>query len=251
MSESFQTLRGSSIRLSRRRVCSSGLTSSQYLSRMIPESTIACSTCGDLLEEPLASAPRVQKPMTGSTPARLYQLRSKITTSPAAGKCRDVPLHVHLRLLALGRRRQGDDPEHTGAHPLGDPLDRAALAGGVAPLEDDADLRARRLDPLLHRDELAVQPPHLPLVLLAPQFAGIARGAFRRIVLALPFLAHGMPSVTARLGASARCASTGVGSAAWRRRSHLLVSTTTGRSAARPKHASHSLPVSEVVSRLL
>ncbi len=29
----------------------------------------------------------LQKPITRSTPARLYQLRSKITTSPAAGKC--------------------------------------------------------------------------------------------------------------------------------------------------------------------
>ena len=29
----------------------------------------------------------VQKPITRSTPARLYQLRSKITTSPAAGRC--------------------------------------------------------------------------------------------------------------------------------------------------------------------
>ena len=29
----------------------------------------------------------VQKPITRSTPARLYQLRSKMTTSPAAGKC--------------------------------------------------------------------------------------------------------------------------------------------------------------------
>ena len=29
----------------------------------------------------------LQKPMTRSTPARLYQLRSKITTSPAVGKC--------------------------------------------------------------------------------------------------------------------------------------------------------------------
>ena len=29
----------------------------------------------------------VQKPITCSTPARLYQLRSKITISPAAGKC--------------------------------------------------------------------------------------------------------------------------------------------------------------------
>ena len=53
MSVSFQILRGSSMRLSSRRVCSSGLTSSQYLSRMIPESTIACSTRGDRLEEPV------------------------------------------------------------------------------------------------------------------------------------------------------------------------------------------------------
>ena len=29
----------------------------------------------------------VQKSITYSTPARLYQLRSKMTTSPAAGKC--------------------------------------------------------------------------------------------------------------------------------------------------------------------
>ena len=28
----------------------------------------------------------LQNPITRSTPARLYQLRSKITTSPAAGK---------------------------------------------------------------------------------------------------------------------------------------------------------------------
>ena len=28
-----------------------------------------------------------QKPITRSTPARLYQVRSKMTTSPAAGKC--------------------------------------------------------------------------------------------------------------------------------------------------------------------
>ena len=29
----------------------------------------------------------VQKPMTRSTPARLYQLRSNRTISPAAGRC--------------------------------------------------------------------------------------------------------------------------------------------------------------------
>ena len=160
MSESFQILRGSSIRLSSRRVCSSGLTSSQYLSRMIPESTIAFSTAGTCSRNRSVCS-GVQKPITRSTPARLYQLRSKITTSPAAGKCADVPLDVHLRLLALGRRGQGDDPEHARAHPLGDPLDRAALAGRVPALEHDADLGARGLDPLLHRHQLAVQAPHL------------------------------------------------------------------------------------------
>ena len=40
---------------------------------------------------------------------------------------RDVALHVHLGLLALGRGGQGDHPEHPRADPLGDPLDRAPL----------------------------------------------------------------------------------------------------------------------------
>ena len=41
MGDSFQILRPSSTRLSRRRCCSSGLTSSQYFSKMMPESTMA------------------------------------------------------------------------------------------------------------------------------------------------------------------------------------------------------------------
>ena len=86
MSVSFQVFRGSLMRPSRRRVCSSGLTSSQYLSRMIPESTIAFSTAGTCSRNRSVCS-GVEKPMTSSTPARLYQLRSKITTSPAAGKC--------------------------------------------------------------------------------------------------------------------------------------------------------------------
>ena len=44
MSDSFHTFRGSCIRLSSRRVCSSALTSSQYLSKVIPESTIDDAT---------------------------------------------------------------------------------------------------------------------------------------------------------------------------------------------------------------
>ena len=46
MSESFQTFRGSLMRLSRRQVCSSGPTSSQYFRSRMPDSTIAFSTAG-------------------------------------------------------------------------------------------------------------------------------------------------------------------------------------------------------------
>ena len=62
MSDSFQTFRGSSMRLSSRRVCSSALTSSQYLISMIPESTIARSTAGAMLEEPFTSSWRYRTP---------------------------------------------------------------------------------------------------------------------------------------------------------------------------------------------
>jgi len=85
MSVSFQTLRGSSMRLLIRLVCSSALTSSQYLIRMMPDSTIARSTAG-VIRRNRSVCSGVQKPITRSTPARLYQLRSKMTTSPAAGK---------------------------------------------------------------------------------------------------------------------------------------------------------------------
>src|SRR5215472_471898 len=52
----------------------------------MPSSTTYSSNSGQTLRKRLCSAFE-QKPITYSTPARLYQLRSKITTSPAAGKC--------------------------------------------------------------------------------------------------------------------------------------------------------------------
>ena len=84
---SFQVFRPSVMRSLSRRVCSSWLTSSQYLMTMIPDSTIDFSTLGTASRNRRVSS-FVQKPITRSTPARLYQLRSKITTSLAAGKCR-------------------------------------------------------------------------------------------------------------------------------------------------------------------
>ncbi len=83
---SFHWRSGSSMRASNRLACSSLLTSSQYLRRMMPPSVMYSSNSGQTLRNALYCSFE-QKPMTYSTPARLYQLRSKITTSPAAGKC--------------------------------------------------------------------------------------------------------------------------------------------------------------------
>ena len=140
MGESFQILRPSSMRDSSRRVCSSALTSSQYLMKMMPESTIAFSTAGTAFRNCFTSSLE-QNPITRSTPARLYQLRSKITISPAAGQVRQVALHVHLALFPLGRRRQRDDAKDARTHALGDGLDGAALAGTSRPSKMTQTLR--------------------------------------------------------------------------------------------------------------
>ena len=111
----------------------------------------------------------------------------------AAGReALDVALDVHLGLLAIGRRRQRDDAEHTRAHPLGERLDGAALAGRVAPLEDDDDALARDLDPVLQPAELDLQLAQFLLVDLALELVRIvtilrhARRRWRRGETLLP-----------------------------------------------------------------
>jgi hypothetical protein len=82
---------------------------------------------------------------------------------------RQITLHVHLRLLALGGRGQRDHAEDARAHALGDCLDRAALARAVAPFEYDADLRPRVDGPFLELHELDMQTRKLLLILLSAQ----------------------------------------------------------------------------------
>ena len=82
----FHCRTGSSMRARNRRSCSSWPTSSQILIRMMPPSTTYFSTCGQSSRKRRCCS-SLQNPMTYSTPARLYQLRSKITISPPAGNC--------------------------------------------------------------------------------------------------------------------------------------------------------------------
>ena len=175
MSDSFQILRGSSIRLFNRRVCSWALTSSQYLITWMPESTIAFSTIG-VMSRKRSVCSGVQKPITGSTPARLYQLRSKITTSPAAGKC---DMYRWRYICDFSRSVGAGNATTRNVRGLTRSVIRligATLAGRVTPFENDADLRSGGPDPLLHRDELALEHLELGLVLLAPELAARFRG---------------------------------------------------------------------------
>ena len=85
----------------------------QYFRSRIPERTNMRSNSGtDLKNSSYSSG--VQNPMTFSTPARLYQLRSNSTISPAAGRCGDVTLEVPLRPLPIVGRRQRDHPADAG-----------------------------------------------------------------------------------------------------------------------------------------
>ena len=77
----------------------------------MPELTINFSNPGAIFRN-VSDSSSEQKPITRSTPARLYQLRSKITTSPAARRARVRPEHTV--------RTAGDDSRSgsVGASPL-------------------------------------------------------------------------------------------------------------------------------------
>ena len=84
--DSFHRFSGLSTRSRNRRSCSSSLTENQYLMSEIPDRSSMFSNCGQDRRNSSTSS-SVAKPMTRSTPARLYQERSNRTISPAAGSC--------------------------------------------------------------------------------------------------------------------------------------------------------------------
>ncbi|SHX13930.1 Uncharacterised protein [Mycobacteroides abscessus subsp. abscessus] len=66
--------------------CSAADTENHSLVRLIPSLTSICSKSGAWwINSECCSS--LQNPITRSTPARLYQDRSKNTISPAAGRC--------------------------------------------------------------------------------------------------------------------------------------------------------------------
>ena len=90
---------------------------------------------------------------------------------------RHVALEVPLRLFPVRGRGQGDHAADARVEPLGDALDHAALAGGVATLEDHHDLLLFVLHPVLQLDQLALHAEQLFEVDLA-----VERVAVRRVL---------------------------------------------------------------------
>ena len=159
-----------------------GSTSSQYLIRMIPESTIAFSTAGTISRKRRVSSSRAEAhhPLDAGpvVPAAVED-----HDLPGRREVREVALDVHLGLLPLGRGRQRDDAEDPRAHPLGDGLDHAALAGAVPTLEHDADLGARRHHPLLEVHQFDLQHGQFALVVLARELLGVVGLAMGLLLL--------------------------------------------------------------------
>ena len=93
---------------------------------------------------------------------------------------RHVALEVPLRPLAVVRRGQRHHAADARIQPLRDALDRAALAGRVAALEQDHDLLARGDDPVLQLDQLGLQAEQLAEV-LPPILLSLGRSCVARL----------------------------------------------------------------------
>ena len=87
-----------------------------------------------------------------------------------------VALHIHLRLLAVRWRRQGNNAEDAGTHALGDCLDRAAFSRRVAALEDDNDAQPLVLNPVLKLAEFDLKFAQRAFVFLAREFRLLGSG---------------------------------------------------------------------------
>jgi hypothetical protein len=99
---SFQRLTGSVSRLTNRRSCSVLDTENQNLISVMPSLASMRSNSGASRRNSVHSS-GWQKPMTRSTPARLYQDRSNITISPAAGRCAMYRCRYHsVRSFSVG-----------------------------------------------------------------------------------------------------------------------------------------------------
>ncbi|MCY1547429.1 hypothetical protein D9M68_834920 [compost metagenome] len=85
---------------------------------------------------------------------------------------RDVALEVPLGAFAVVRRGQGGHPADARVEALGDALDDATLAGGIAALEENHQLVAALHHPALQLHQLALETEQLAEVIAACSLLG-------------------------------------------------------------------------------
>jgi hypothetical protein len=96
------------------------------------------------------------------------------------------------------RHWEGHHPADARVQALGDPLDDAALARSVAPLEDHDHLETAALDRLLQLDELDLEPCQLLVVDLLRELLLVGHDIQRQIDAGVCF-ARGLVGVLALL----------------------------------------------------
>ena len=146
-----------------RRSCSSSLRDSQYLTRMIPERTRARSSCGQVRKNSAYSSSATE-PHDLLHPGPVVPAPVEEDDLTGGREVGDVTLEVPLRPFPVGRGAEGHHPAVAGVEPVHDPLDGATLARGVPAFEDDHHPEPGVDDPLLHADQLGLQPEQLLLV---------------------------------------------------------------------------------------
>ena len=107
------------MRALKRRSCSSWPTSSQILISRMPLSMMNFSTIGQSSRKRLCCFGRAEAHDVFDAGA-VVPAAVEDHDLAAGRKVLDVALHVHLALLAVGRRRQRHDAEDARADPLGD-----------------------------------------------------------------------------------------------------------------------------------
>ena len=96
----------------------------------------------------------------------------------SGGQVLDVALEIPLAKLGLRRFIQGNHARAARVEMLHEALDRAALAGRIAPLEQDHDPLSGGPDPLLQFQQLDLEPVFLLLIVLPAHQVLVGVAAF-------------------------------------------------------------------------
>ena len=144
----------------KRRCCSSSVIENQYLISWMPERTSIRSNSGTVRKNSSYSlvGAEAHHPLDAGAVVPAAVEQHHLAGRRQVGH---IALEVPLRALAVVRRRQRRHPAHARVEPLRDALDDAALAGGVAALEQDHDLLPAVHHPVLQLHQLALQPEQL------------------------------------------------------------------------------------------